>query len=482
MKTQTVYINTFGCQMNVYDTNRMENMLTAVGYTLTDSFLKADLVIVNTCAIREKAVQKVHSFLGRICGIKRHRPSMIIAVTGCVAQQQSAWLAERFEGLDLVLGTHAVSKLIRYLDSIKQGSGPIIDVSMTAEIDSTEIDSTEIDSTKSDNAAAIKTADISSFVTIMRGCDNFCTYCVVPYVRGREASRRPERIIAEIEALVRAGAREVTLLGQNVNSYGQKEGLCSFPQLLSDIHDINGLLRIRFVTSHPKDLSDELISAFASLPKLANHIHLPVQSGSDRVLSKMNRKYTRNHYMQRVAKLREARPDIAITTDFIAGFPGETETDFDDTLELIRQVRFDTLFAFEYSDRPEAPAARFGGKVDAVEKKRRLREILDVQAGVTDDIYQGLVGSTQTVLVEGKSRKPRQAAVEMSGRSSENRIVNFIGSDAALADIDLLEGQLVAVSIEKACANSLWGSRIPDPQGLNPAASLQPKGGKTNAA
>ncbi len=473
MKTKKAYINTFGCQMNVYDTHRMENMLAAAGYATTDSFWRADLVIVNTCAIREKAVQKVYSFLGRICGIKRHKPGIILAVTGCVAQQQSQWLAERFAGVDLILGTHAVTRLVPYLEQLGPENRPIIDVAMR----------TEIDPPADDVAEKIENADISSFVTIMRGCDNFCTYCVVPYVRGRETSREPSRIHAEVEALVRAGAREVTLLGQNVNSYGKKEALCGFPELLRQIHDIEGLLRIRFVTSHPKDLSDGLIDAFAKLPKLANHVHLPVQSGANRILSKMNRRYTRDHYMQRVAALREARPDIAISTDFIAGFPTETEADFEDTIDLIQKVRFDTLFAFEYSDRPEAPAARFNGKIDSLEKKHRLRKILDVQADVTADIYHNLVGSTQTVLVEGKSKKPRQDIVEMSGRSSENRIVNFVCASSGLEkETDLMEGQLVNVHIERACANSLWGRFVPDTAGLKPAAPLSMKGGKTNAA
>ena len=476
MKTQKAYINTLGCQMNVYDTTRMENMLTAAGYEFTDSFWRADLVIINTCAIREKAVQKVYSFLGRICGIKRRRPSMTIAVTGCVAQQQSKWIAERFEGIDLILGTHAVLSLTRYLEKLSPKDGtrvdtPLIDVAMTSEIDTSPAET-----------PSIEKADISSFVTIMRGCDNFCTYCVVPYVRGREISRPPQRIQAEVEALVNAGAREVTLLGQNVNSYGQKEGLCTFPQLLERIHDIEDLLRIRFVTSHPKDLSDELIDAFARLPKLANHIHLPVQSGSDRVLARMNRKYTRDHYMQRVARLREARPGIAVTTDFIAGFPGETRSDFEDTLDLIRQVGFDMLFAFEYSDRPDAPAARFDEKVDNPEKKRRLQEIFDVQKNITARIYQDLAGTTQTVLVEGKSKKPRQDVTEMSGRSSENRIVNFIDPDRRIADGDPPAGQLADVVIEKACANSLWGRIAPEDRHRKTDASMQIKGGKTNAA
>lgn len=471
MRNKKVHISTFGCQMNVYDTDRMLEILSLCGYAPVDSFMLADLVIVNTCAIREKAVQKVNSFIGKICDIKRRNPDLILAVTGCVAQQQSSRISERFAGVDLILGTHAFPRLPEYLHRIENDRARIIDVEMTTTIDALEI------------KPSVKRADLSSFVTIMRGCDNYCTYCVVPYVRGREMSRRPERILDEVRALVGAGAREVTLLGQNVNSYGKKEGLCSFGELLEQVNGIKGLKRIRFVTSHPKDLSDELISAFGRLKKLCNHIHLPVQSGSNAILKRMNRKYTREDYMERVAQLRTVCPDIAVTTDFIVGFPGETSEDFDQTLDLIQRVRFDTFFAFEYSDRPEAPASRFDGKLDSLEKNRRLRELHDLQSRITRETYERLVGSTVIVLVEGMSKKDRQedpltqAGKEFSGRTPENRIINFIIDKDPTVTLDSLYGQLMPVRIEKACANSLWGRMIPDM-----SATLQLKGGDSHAA
>ncbi|MGM0454288.1 MAG: tRNA (N6-isopentenyl adenosine(37)-C2)-methylthiotransferase MiaB [Thermodesulfobacteriota bacterium] len=473
-RNKKVYFQTFGCQMNVYDTDRMLRLLAADNYVPSDSYESADLVVVNTCAIREKAVQKVYSFVGRICRIKRRRPDLVLAVTGCVAQQQSREIVERFEGVDLVLGTHAVDRMPSYLQDLEAGRSRIVDVAMTTEIDT-------MDAAAHSNAPA---AAVSSFVTIMRGCDNFCTYCVVPYVRGRETSRKPEAIVDEVRSLVAAGTREVTLLGQNVNSYGKKEGLCSFAELLDQVSEVSGLARIRFVTSHPKDLSDELIRAFGRLDKLCNHIHLPVQSGADRVLQKMNRKYTAENYMERVAGLRAVRPDIAISSDFIVGFPGETQADFQQTLDLIDRVGFDSLFAFEYSDRPEAPARRFEGKVAPAEKKRRLQHLLDRQSQITHRIYEGLVGRTQTVLVEGLSKKRRYDAlengeegVEVSGRSPENRIVNFFCDLRNECHAEALTGRLVSVKIEKACANSLWGKEV-----AQPGAAASIKGGKINAA
>jgi tRNA-2-methylthio-N6-dimethylallyladenosine synthase len=328
---------------------------------------------------------------------------------------------------------------------------------------------------------------ISRFVTIMQGCDNFCSYCVVPYVRGRETSIHPEKIIHEAEACVKAGAREIVLLGQNVNSYGKKEGLCSFAELLDRISGINGLERIRFVTSHPKDLSDELIEAFARIDKLCNHIHLPVQSGANAVLKRMNRKYSRETYMERINALRSVRPGIAITSDFIVGFPGESQNDFEMTLDLLETVRFDTLFAFEYSDRDLAPSRKFDGKVDEKEKHDRLRHLLDRQAKITRQIYDGLVGTSMKVLVEGLSKHGQQTDAdgrpgdtEMTGRSSENRIVNFIINDQALSfEPESLVGNIVEVVIEKACANSLK-ARMPS-SGASFAQAVS-KGGKIHAA
>jgi tRNA-2-methylthio-N6-dimethylallyladenosine synthase len=306
---------------------------------------------------------------------------------------------------------------------------------------------------------------VSSFVTIMQGCDNFCTYCVVPHVRGRETSRSPESIIKEIEFLVRDGVREVTLLGQNVNSYGQKEGLISFTELLEAVSQIKGLRRIRFTTSHPKDLSPELIEAYQRIDKLCRHIHLPVQSGCNRILKRMNRRYTREQYMTKIRALRQACPGIAISSDFIVGFPGETEENFQDTLELIKEVEYDSLFAFIYSDRPNAPACNFADKIPEQIKKSRLQRLLALQELNTLRINQKQVGSTQLILVDGLSKRQHAAgnaysddmSIEWTGRTTGNKIVNFVPNE----QMDPVKsGQLVQVKIERALSHSLWGKPI----------------------
>ncbi len=326
------------------------------------------MIIANTCAIREKAEQKVFSFLGRVAHLKRKKPNLILGVGGCVAQQEGFKILERVPYLDLVFGTHAIGRLPGMIERIEAKKCRIVDVEMPEGIDESVFSAYTDDKDK-----------VTSFVTIMQGCDNYCTYCVVPFVRGREASRSPEKIIKEIRSLVESGIKEVTLLGQNVNSFGKKEGLCSFSKLLSLINEIDGLLRIRFTTSHPKDLSDDLIYTFKNLDKLCRHIHLPVQSGSDRILKRMNRKYSRDYYLAKVDKLRNICPDIAVTSDFIVGFPGETEDDFNETLDLIKTVQYDDIFAFKYSDRPKAPSALFRHKISEQDKKDRLIELLKLQ-------------------------------------------------------------------------------------------------------
>jgi tRNA-2-methylthio-N6-dimethylallyladenosine synthase len=309
-----LYINTIGCQMNVYDSERIVNSLIPVGYETTPFVESADLIITNTCAIREKAEQKAFSFLGRLSRLKRKNRELIIAVGGCVAQQQGHDILKRMPHVDLVFGTRALQRVPLAIEKIEKQHCRIVDVDMAASQDGDSLYS-----------RVLKADSVSKFVTIMRGCDNYCAYCVVPHVRGPETSRKPEHVIGEIEQLVHEGVREVTLLGQNVNSYGKKEGLCTFAELLSRINDITALARIRFTTSHPKDLSDGLISAFGRLEKLCNHLHLPIQSGSNRVLKRMNRKYTREAYLEKVAALREVCPEMAITTDIIVGFPGSLQ-------------------------------------------------------------------------------------------------------------------------------------------------------------
>ena len=474
MQTEYLYINTIGCQMNVYDSEKIANVLQPLGYELTQNVDAADLVIVNTCAIRAKAEQKAFSFLGRMAKLKKKRPNVIIGMGGCVAQQEGRKILERMPFVDLVFGTHVIHRLPEMVARIKQKRCHLVDVKMYPGIDETN-----------GTSDAAGKADVCRFVTIMQGCDNFCTYCVVPYVRGRETSRRPESIVSEIQTLIDQGVREVTLLGQNVNSYGRKEGLCSFAGLLGKVNAIKGLERLRFTTSHPKDLSEDLMFAFRDLDKLCRHIHLPVQSGANTVLKRMNRKYTREVYQEKIERLRQICPDIAITSDFIAGFPGETETEFLETLDLIKTVEYDSLFAFVYSDRPNAPAAHFGNKISDAEKKARLQALLDLQEQLTIKKNRSLVGSIQTVLVEGLSRKQpdhmapeTESMIQWSGRTEGNKIVNFNWTDDREKNVQEIDtGHLVHVAIKRALSHSLYGEWV-RPR----AATPDLKGDKSYAA
>ena len=454
MKDKKLYINTIGCQMNVYDSDRIARVLAPVGYRMTDTLEAADLVIVNTCAIRAKAEQKAFSFIGRLAKMKRRNPDLLIGVGGCVAQQEGDAILSRMPHVDLVFGTHAIPRLPHIVEKVTSGRTRVVDVVASDEIDEIDL------------AGGFQNdGQVSRFVTIMQGCDNYCTYCVVPYVRGAEMSRHPDQILSEIQSLVRSGMREVTLLGQNVNSYGRKEGLPSFATLLEKVNDVEGLRRIRFTTSHPKDLSEDLMAAFGKLDKLCPHIHLPVQSGSDRVLKRMNRKYTRQIYLDRVDRLRSIRPDIAVTSDFIVGFPGESPADFEDTLALVEMVAFDSIFAFMYSDREIAPASRFKTKIDENEKKDRLQKLLTTQEKITLAKNRMLVGTHQEIMVEGGSTRPGLAesvdeGPQWSGRTPGNKIVNFsLSGDATPAPPPRI-GEMVDVSIEKAFSHSLRGGLV----------------------
>jgi tRNA-2-methylthio-N6-dimethylallyladenosine synthase len=451
-----LYINTIGCQMNVYDSEQIAMRLTGLGYELTSSLEKADLVIVNTCTIRAKAEQKAFSFLGRLARLKKKKPGLISGVGGCVAQQEGEKIFRRIPYLDLVFGTQAIDRLPQLVQKIEQKRCRVVDIEQADQPLFQEAD---------DRMAAAD--QVSRFVTIMRGCDNFCSYCVVPYVRGRETSRHPDDIINEIRQYAKTGLKEVTLLGQNVNSYGKKERLCSFTELLWRVSQIEQLLRIRFTTSHPKDLDRDLISAFQTNEKLCKHIHLPVQSGSNRVLKRMNRKYTKELYLDKVAKLRDTCPDIAITSDIIVGFPGESTADFDETLELIRMIEFDGLFAFQYSDRPNAPAADFERKISDQQKKDRLQILLDLQETLTLKKNRALIGTCLPILAEGFSKRQSSGnlnqpdqAVQWTGRTSTNKIVNFYQNRHPASCNDMCPGQLVNVKIEKAYSHSLWGKPV----------------------
>lgn len=437
--------------MNVYDSESIARVLHPMGFEKTSSLAAADMVIINTCAIRGKAEQKAFSFLGRLAGLKREKPGLIIGVGGCVAQQEGRRILGRMPHINFVFGTQAIIRLPDIVNRIVKDGERIVDIDMLDQVPELDFPEAFEDTNLS---------EISKFVTIMRGCDNYCAYCVVPYVRGRENSRHPESIIKEIEGLAESGVKEVTLLGQNVNSYGLKEGLCSFSELLAQVNDIKGLKRIRFTTSHPKDLSEELIYAFRNFDKLCKHIHLPVQSGSNRILKLMNRKYTREQYLEKTDKLRIACPEIAITSDIIVGFPGERQQDFEDTLDLIKSIRYDSLYAFKYSDRPNAPAVRLPEKISESEKKNRLEQVLRLQKDITIEKNQVLIDSAQVVLVDGLSKKSRDSEIrQWSGRTATNKIVNFTCYNHDLDPGEGLIGELIRVRIDEVLPNSLCGRR-----------------------
>jgi tRNA-2-methylthio-N6-dimethylallyladenosine synthase len=422
--------------MNEYDSERILALLGGEGYEGTDDPEEADLIVLNTCSVRAKPEQKAYSYLGRLRRLKRTKPDLLVAMGGCVAQKEGKTLMERIPHLDIVFGTHRIEELPNLIKMAGRGGTRIC---------RTDFDKKSIPlSLRSPQNLYPK---VNAHVTIMRGCDNYCTFCAVPYVRGREKSRRPDEIIEEIRNLVDKGTKEVTLLGQNVNSYGKGlEPPIDFPELLSRVEEIDGLSRIRFTTSHPKDLSHDLIECFGNLRKLCEHLHLPVQSGSSRILKKMGRDYTKDEYLEKVRRLREVVPEIALSSDIMVGFPGESEADFDESLDLLQKVRFHSLYSFKYSDRAMARAASFGQKVAEEVKERRLAILQDLQEKITTERNREYVGSTQEVLVEGVSRKA--SSVNLKGRSRTNAICHFEGDHG-------LTGNLVDVKIEKAFKNSL---------------------------
>jgi tRNA-2-methylthio-N6-dimethylallyladenosine synthase len=460
MTTKRLFINTMGCQMNVYDSGQIQNRLAPMGYYPTDDLEQADVIIVNTCSIRDKAEQKAFSFLGRLAPLKQRNPALIVGMGGCVAQQEGRRVLKRMPHVDLVFGTQAIHRLPRIIQRIQETRCRIVDIEITENLSPDDF-----------TLGPFPRSDASAFVTIMRGCDNYCTYCIVPYVRGRESSRPMDDIVAEVRHLVSKGVREVTLLGQNVNSYGKKEGFGSFPRLLERVHAIENLDRIRFTTSHPKDLSTDLIQCYQRLDKLCRHIHLPVQSGSDRILKRMNRHYTRKQYLDKIDHLKRACPGVAITSDIIVGFPGETEQDFEETLSLIKQVGFDGLFAFIYSDRPNAPAVRFGDKVDEAVKKERLQRVLASQEENTWRKHSALVGTVQEILVDGGGDRKDcsgeggelEAAcgrIQWTGRTSTNKIVHFTEETQPSTNNQLLTGQLLRIMIIEAMPHCLVGRQV----------------------
>ena len=431
-----VFIQTFGCQMNVHDSEQMLALLKQAGYEPTEAPQFADLIILNTCSIREKAAQKAYSQIGRFRSFKRENPKLLIGVAGCLAQQLGKEWMTKVPFIDLVIGTHNIHCLPEMIETAVARRAPVVETCFRDRVRSIGI------------FAPPAKGSISAFVTVMQGCDNYCAYCVVPYLRGREESRSLKSIQDEIERLADLGVKEVTLLGQNVNSYGRGlAGGADFAALLKAVGRIKGIERIRFTTSHPKDLSDDIIRCFSEVETLCEHIHLPVQSGSDSVLARMNRQYTAADYLKEVDKLREMCSNISITSDIIVGFPGETEEDFKRTLALMDRVRFDSVFSFRYSDRTGTAALNFEDKIDGGIKSERLSIVQDLQKKHTMERNETFEGRIEEVLVEGRSKNSDR---DMTGRTRTNHIVNFEGGAGFV-------GKAVPVRIERAFLHSLRG-------------------------
>ena len=439
VRLRRIYLKTFGCQMNEHDSEKILEILRPHNFRATRSVHQADVILINTCTVREKPEHKVYSTLGRFKRLKENKEELIIVVGGCLAQQEGDRLLDRFPYVDLILGTHNLHLLLDLLDEIRKTGIRRCETCFYDRAPSMEV-------------VPLIGPKVLSYVTIMQGCDNFCSYCIVPMVRGPERSRPMGSILEEIRILAERGVKEVTLLGQNVNSYGKGLGeRIRFPALLESANGIDGIERIRFTTSHPKDLSTELILCFHDLSKLCEHIHLPFQSGSNRILQRMNRSYTREDYMEKVGQLRDVCPTIAITADALVGFPGESEEDFENTMDLIERVQFDNLFSFRYSRRKGSVAADLPAQVPEEVKRERLKILQNVQRKITRNKNRQIEGRLEWVLVEGRSQKDPS---ELMGRTRSNRIVNFPG------EADLV-GQEVLVRIEKGYANSLRGMYSP---------------------
>ncbi len=443
--SKKLYIKTHGCQMNEYDSARMRDLLgESHGLVPTDNPEEADVLLLNTCSIREKAQEKVFHQLGRWKQLKQKNPDLLIGVGGCVASQEGAEIGKRAPYVDLVFGPQTLHRLPEMMQqrAAQSGTGPggtlVVDVSFP-----------EIE--KFDRLPEPKVEGPTAFVSIMEGCSKYCTFCVVPYTRGEEVSRPLDDVIAEIAHLAAGGVREVNLLGQNVNAYQGENHLgeiVDFAELLHFVARIEGIERIRYTTSHPVEFSDALIEAYADIPQLVDHLHLPVQSGSDRILMAMKRGHTALEYKSKIRRLRAIRPDISLSSDFIIGFPGETEADFAATMKLIEDIGFDTSFSFVYSARPGTPAAELADGTDEDTKKQRLQILQTRINQQAQEISRRMVGSTQRVLVTGVSKKdPGQ----LQGRTENNRVVNFHSSDQTLI------GQFADIEIQEALPNSLRG-------------------------
>ncbi|EKN3488132.1 tRNA (N6-isopentenyl adenosine(37)-C2)-methylthiotransferase MiaB [Yersinia enterocolitica] len=436
--TKKLHIKTWGCQMNEYDSSKMADLLASThGYQLTEIPEEADLLLLNTCSIREKAQEKVFSLLGHWKLLKEKNPELIIGVGGCVASQEGEYLRQRAPCVDVIFGPQTLHRLPEMINHVQGTHSPVVDISFP-----------EIE--KFDRLPEPRAEGPTAFVSIMEGCNKYCTFCVVPYTRGEEVSRPSDDILFEIAQLAAQGVREVNLLGQNVNAYrgATYDGdICSFAELLRLVAAIDGIDRVRFTTSHPIEFTDDIIDVYRDTPELVSFLHLPVQSGSDRILTMMKRAHTALEYKAIIRKLRQARPDIQISSDFIIGFPGETQQDFEQTMKLVADVRFDTSYSFIYSPRPGTPAADLPDDVSEEEKKQRLHILQQRITQQAMEISREMVGTVQRILVEGTSRKN---VMELAGRTENNRVVNFEGTPEMI-------GKFVDVEIVDVYASSLRG-------------------------
>ncbi|NQU42761.1 tRNA (N6-isopentenyl adenosine(37)-C2)-methylthiotransferase MiaB [bacterium] len=436
MTRPTYKIISYGCQMNAYDSELMAGVLEAKGYSLTDSEKDSDVLLVNTCIVRGSAEERALGRLAKLKALKQERPDRILGVCGCLAQRDAEALFDRFPHLDLVLGTRAIPSLPELLDRLGAGERPLASVE-------------ECEHPYQVNAVPVRKSSLRTLVPIMSGCNNWCSYCIVPQVRGREVSRPAGTILDEIRALVQVGTRDVTLVGQNVNSY--HDGRTDFANLLGKINDINDLLRIRYITSHPRDANARHVDAVSSLSKVCDHFHLPVQSGSNRVLDRMNRGYTREHYMELVEGIRDRLPEATITTDIIVGFPGETQAEYEETIDLVENVRFDSAFTFFYNVRVGTRAADWPDDVPLEEKKTRLSRLIELQERISLEKNQGMIGRQVEVLSEGPARrKDRHGGSQLVGRTTGDKCVVYTGKPEDV-------GRLVPLSITDAAAHTLFG-------------------------
>ena len=434
------YIETYGCQQNVSDSEIIMGMLCDMGYEKTDDKENADFIIFNTCAVRENAELKVYGNLGALKHLKSKKPDVIIAVCGCMMQQKevSKRIKSKYTHVDLVFGTHSLYSFPELLLRVIKSKGRVIDL-------------VDTDGHIAEQFPVKREAGPTAWVSVMYGCNNFCSYCIVPYVRGRERSRDKDAIISEVVQLSKEGYKEITLLGQNVNSYGKDlDEKIDFADLLSEVCKVDGIERIRFMTSHPKDISDKLIDTMASNDKICKQLHLPFQAGSNRILKLMNRVYTKEEYLAKIEKIKKAMPDITLTTDIIVGFPGETKEDFEHTLDVLQKVRYDTIFSFIYSKRGGTPAAVMDDPTPMEEKKENFNRMLELQDKISYEKNKALEGKVMRVLVEGTSKTDESF---LTGRTDGGKIVNFKGS------FDL-KGKLIDVKITEAKTWSLAGETV----------------------